>query len=157
MRALVLILGSALLIALFLASSVQPGRASSNWTLTTLHNFTGNDGAQPTGRLIFDQSGALYGTTDIGGAAGSIINGGCASVSVCGTVFKLTPPAKGGVWTETVLHAFNGNIDGYLPLAGLIPRRIRDAIRDRQRWSWQWLRYGIQADAAIDDGRRLDN
>ena len=100
MRASALVSKSVLLTVLSLASWVQPGGVSADPTLTTLHNFTGSDGAQPTGRLIFDQSGALYGTTDIGGAAGSIVNGGCASVSVCGS---------------------NGNIDGYSPLAGLIP------------------------------------
>jgi uncharacterized repeat protein (TIGR03803 family) len=111
-----------LLTILCLAVCLRPGSAAADPTLTTLYNFAGNDGAQPTGRLIFDKSGALYGTTDIGGATGSIINGGCVSVSVCGTVFKLTPPAKkDGVWTETLLHVFNGNIEGYGPLAGLIP------------------------------------
>ena|SRR5271166_5644981 len=94
-----------LLTILCLAVCLRPGSAAADPTLTTLYNFAGNDGAQPTGRLIFDKSGALYGTTDIGGATGLIINGG--------TVFKLTPPAKkDGVWTETLLHVFNGNIEG---------------------------------------------
>jgi hypothetical protein len=36
-------------------------------------------------------------------------------------VFKLSPPtAPGGNWTETVLYAFTGGADGWLPLAGLI-------------------------------------
>jgi hypothetical protein len=82
-----------LLMILCLAVCLRPGSAAADATLTTtLYNFAGADGAQPTGRLIFDKSGALYGTTDIGGAAGSIINGGCVSASVCGTVFKLAPP-----------------------------------------------------------------
>ena len=35
-----------------------------------------------------------------------------------GTVFELTP-TKGGGWTETVLHSFDGT-DGVSPSAGLI-------------------------------------
>ena len=60
-----------LLTILCLAVCLRPGSAAADPTLTTLYNFAGNDGAQPTGRLIFDKSGALYGTTDIGGAEGS--------------------------------------------------------------------------------------
>ena len=53
------------------------------WTETPLHSF-GNpadgDGASPSGTLIFDSSGNLYGTTVYGGT-------GCD----CGTVFEITP------------------------------------------------------------------
>ncbi|HEY9072746.1 MAG TPA: hypothetical protein VIN67_01330, partial [Desulfobaccales bacterium] len=42
------------------------------------------------------------------------------SYAGCGTIFMLTPPAtSGNPWTETVLHAFNGD-DGGGP-NGLIP------------------------------------
>jgi uncharacterized repeat protein (TIGR03803 family) len=62
-------------------------------------------------RLIADEGGALYGTSPGGGA--SNIN--------AGTVFKLTPPAKGQtVWKEIVLYSFMGGpTDGSTPLAGL--------------------------------------
>jgi uncharacterized repeat protein (TIGR03803 family) len=81
------------------------GRGSSE---TVLHNFNGHDGARPRGNLIFDTSGALYGTTQTGGT------------SNLGTVFKLTPPATpGGPWTETVLHAFSG-ADGAQPINALL-------------------------------------
>jgi uncharacterized repeat protein (TIGR03803 family) len=36
--------------------------------LTTLHAFTGADGAKPYAGLVFDTKGALYGTTATGGA-----------------------------------------------------------------------------------------
>src|SRR5579859_522580 len=40
------------------------------WTATMLHQFAGHaDGFKPTGNLVFDSSGALYGTTLAGGAA----------------------------------------------------------------------------------------
>ena len=105
MRRCTLASKSARLLTILCLAILRPGSAAADATLTTLYNFAGDDGAQPTGRLIFDKSDALYGTTNIGGAAGSIINGGCVSVSVCGTVFKLAPPKKNGsVWTHTLLH-----------------------------------------------------
>jgi uncharacterized repeat protein (TIGR03803 family) len=75
-----------------------------------LHSFNrnGGDGYQPSGGLIFDAAGNLYGTTFWGGAYNY------------GTVFELTPEA-GGHWAEKVLHTFNQNgIDGFYPHAGLI-------------------------------------
>src|SRR5271165_1650356 len=108
MRVSELISKSGLLAVLCLASWVQPTGALADPTLTTLHSFTGNtDGASPEAGLIIDKSGALYGTTAGGGAAGN------------GAVFKLTPPARrGGVWTESVLHSFPSGTDG--SYAGLI-------------------------------------
>jgi uncharacterized repeat protein (TIGR03803 family) len=85
-----------------------PAVAGGTWTETVLHSFSGSDGAYPEAVLISDASGALYGTTDYGGANNA------------GTVFKLTPPAvAGGTWTQTVLHSFSGS-DGAYPSAGLI-------------------------------------
>jgi uncharacterized repeat protein (TIGR03803 family) len=86
-----------------------PAKGHAQWTETLLHSFAGADGSSPVGSLIFDTGGALYGTTQSGGISGQ------------GTVFKLTPPAKGHAqWTETVLYSFTGNPDGFNPLAGLI-------------------------------------
>jgi len=79
-----------------------------------LHSFTLNDGGQPyVGSLIFDNSGALYGTTNVGGLGG---------VANRGVVFKLTPPGTTfDNWTEAVLHSFGdtGCADGSQPLAGV--------------------------------------
>jgi hypothetical protein len=48
-----------------------PGPASNAWTETVLHAFTGGaDGDSPSGGLIFDSQGNLYGTTTQGGAKG---------------------------------------------------------------------------------------
>lgn len=64
------------------------------WTENVLHNFdAASDGANPTGGLIFDKSGNLYGTTTNDGSDGF------------GTVFMLSP--AGGAWTSTVLHRFS--------------------------------------------------
>ena len=77
------------------------------WTESVLYSFQGGtDGMHPAARLIFDQSGNLYGTTAFGGSTNQ------------GTVFKLTP--NGGSWTETVLHTFGNSSDGAQPFAGLV-------------------------------------
>jgi uncharacterized repeat protein (TIGR03803 family) len=93
-----------------------PAAGLTQWTETILHSFTfGSDGFQPSGGVVFDNRGALYGTTQIGGSTVS----GCGPG--CGTVFKLTPPADGQPipWTYTVLYRFKGGSDGLGPVAGL--------------------------------------
>jgi uncharacterized repeat protein (TIGR03803 family) len=85
-------------------------KAGGSWTEKVLLNFNIKNGALPYGGLIFDASGNLYGTTDIGGAH----NGG--------TVFKLAPNADGS-WKESVLHSFCSLTncgDGENPVASLI-------------------------------------
>jgi uncharacterized repeat protein (TIGR03803 family) len=92
-----------------------PAKGQTAWTETVLYHFTGgSDGSLPYAGLIADNSGALYGETQQGGS-------GCPQVNGCGTVFKLTPSAKGQTaWTETVLYRFTGGSDGATPRAGLI-------------------------------------
>jgi uncharacterized repeat protein (TIGR03803 family) len=80
------------------------------WTEKILHSFVGNskDGNYPESSLIFDASGNLYGTTELGG------------VYEGGTVFELTPGADAH-WREAVLHNFNyQNNDGSILDASLI-------------------------------------
>jgi uncharacterized repeat protein (TIGR03803 family) len=72
-------------------------------TLTTLHTFTGSDGAHPFGSLVQGTDGNLYGTTHHGGASDN------------GTIFKID---TAGV-TLTTLHSFTDS-DGANPVAGLI-------------------------------------
>ena len=51
-----------------------------SWTYSSLHDFSGGlDGASPRCSLVFDHSGNLYGTTNIGGANG------------LGVIFEITP------------------------------------------------------------------
>jgi uncharacterized repeat protein (TIGR03803 family) len=81
--------------------------SSSGWTQTLLYSFAGgSDGASPTGSLIFDASGNLYGTNTLGGSGGD------------GTVFELSPSSSG--WTETILHNFTGGADGRGPGGNLL-------------------------------------
>ncbi len=87
---------------------------SGNWAGKVLHSFgQGTDGQTPTGNLIIDNAGNLYGTTVYGGT------GTCGSSPAgCGTVFELIP-GSGGTWTEKRLHSFTGS-DGDYPQSGVI-------------------------------------
>ncbi len=104
------------LLALF--SLLATLSASAEWKEKVLYSFQGNsDGAMPLGNMVFDKQGNLYGVTQDGGAST------CKSIYQCGTVYQLAPPAqKGGAWTETVLHIFQGNVnnDGASPFGGLL-------------------------------------
>jgi uncharacterized repeat protein (TIGR03803 family) len=86
---------------------------ATTWTEKVLYSFKGgSDGAQPFAGLIFDSSGAPYGTTGFGGGL---------PVPDAGTVFKLKPPVPPATnWTETVLKRFPGGFGLHEPRAGLI-------------------------------------
>lgn len=72
-----------------------PSAADPNWTKVILYQFQGEeDGYSPQGGVTMDSNGALYGTTEFGGAHSR------------GTVYKLTPNAPGEQWTKTILHNF---------------------------------------------------
>ena len=95
---------------------MPPQNGQTQWSEAVLYSFAGgNDGSNPISPLIADNSGALYGTTLLGGGFTD-----CFQQPSCGTVFMLTPPAAGQTaWTETVLHAFTGGADGGNPSGGL--------------------------------------
>jgi len=84
-------------------------------TLTVLHSLGGSDGQSPTGGLVFDSKGNLYGTAWIGGASGA----NCLYFYGCGTVFELSP-ASGGGWTFQVIYTFSGAEDGGNPKGDLV-------------------------------------
>jgi len=79
--------------------------AKSGWSENVLYSFTGgNDGSGPTGSLVLDKAGNVYGTANGGGSAGS------------GTVFELTP--SNGGWTFNLIYTFQGGDDGAHPAFG---------------------------------------
>src|ERR1019366_5068771 len=88
------------------------GRVTAQ-TFTTLHNFTGFDGAGPCADLILSDN-VLYGTVSYGGSSG---NGTVFEVNTNGggftTLYSFTTSANNilGVYT---------NSDGANPAAGLI-------------------------------------
>jgi uncharacterized repeat protein (TIGR03803 family) len=80
--------------------------SASGWTHAVLYNFTGGvDGGEPYKGVTLDAHGNLYGTAVTGGS-GSCEGG-------CGVVYKLTN--SGGVWSQSVIHAFTGGNDGSGP------------------------------------------
>jgi uncharacterized repeat protein (TIGR03803 family) len=84
----------------------QLAPSASGWTHTVLYSFTGGaDGGEPYKGVTLDAQGNLYGTAVTGGS-GSCEGG-------CGVIFKLTN--SGGVWTQSVIHAFTGGNDGSGP------------------------------------------
>jgi uncharacterized repeat protein (TIGR03803 family) len=97
-----------------------PTAGDTQWRETVIHNFNYNfaykidDGAHPSGGLIMDRSGALYGTTDLGGITTDPSGIGF------GTVFKLTPRDPGKTsWQETILYQFTSVRDGQNPMSAL--------------------------------------
>jgi uncharacterized repeat protein (TIGR03803 family) len=67
-----------------------PAASGGNWTESILWSFgNGSDGNGPSGSLIMDPSGNLFGATVCGGLYGNACNGGTVS-KIGGTVFELT-------------------------------------------------------------------
>jgi uncharacterized repeat protein (TIGR03803 family) len=83
-------------------------RISTNGALTSLHSFSGNDGAYPQAGLVQGSDGNFYGTTSGGGTYGSSVGG-------YGTVFKIS--TNGAL---TSLYSFTGGNDGANPRGGLV-------------------------------------
>jgi len=84
--------------------------SDGTWTETNVRTFDGaTDGAQPSGPLVFDAAGDMYGSNMVGGLYGA------------GTAFELTPDGSGG-WNYLVIHNFGQSYltDGYYPQGGLI-------------------------------------
>lgn len=81
------------------------------WTEKVIHAFhaDGLDGELPVGGVALDNNGALYGTTQNGGTAGS------------GILFQLKYSSSQNAWIETILHQFlGGATDGSFPMAGVL-------------------------------------
>jgi hypothetical protein len=80
---------------------------NGSYTPTTLASFNSSLGEAPTGGLISNSAGDLFGTTADGGASGG------------GTVFELVNNGFGN-YTATTLANFSGEASGASPYAGLI-------------------------------------
>jgi uncharacterized repeat protein (TIGR03803 family) len=92
-----------------------PGGAAHASTFKVLHSFCAEanctDGKSPEGPLALDASGNIYGTTFFGGKNG------------CGTIFELSPPARGSHWRHRILHSLCAGFTikhGTLPVSRLI-------------------------------------
>ena len=87
-----------------------PAFGGTLWNETILHRFgAGTDGKGPTGALVADSGGNIYGTTNGGGTNGD------------GTVWEYIPPANqppnGGYQT---IYNFTGGSDGRNPFGGIV-------------------------------------
>jgi uncharacterized repeat protein (TIGR03803 family) len=82
---------------------------NGGWTFSTQWAFSdeGGGGHDPSGPLVFDTSGDIWGTTGATGCCGF------------GTIFELTPVSGGG-WSENVLYYFEESGAGANPNTGLI-------------------------------------
>lgn len=92
----------------------QPTRSANPltpWLETVLYRFDyfAGDGNNPTGDIVFDAAGNLYGTTTSGG--NDQICGGLG----CGTVYELA--RSGQSWTANFIYAFTEV--AYNPLSGV--------------------------------------
>jgi len=96
--------------AIFRLTPVAPGK---RWRFNLLYAFKGQrDGGNPLTPLFLDNSGAIYGASQLGGLSGK----GCNQQYGCGAIFQLVPPIhQGGSWTAQVLYEFQGANDGGNP------------------------------------------
>ena len=75
-----------------------PTDGRTKWTHKTLMTFNRDHGSLPSGALLFDSAGNLYGTTGLGSKGDG------------GTVYELSPPTEGQTnWTHKNLTSFSGN------------------------------------------------
>jgi len=87
-------------------SATRPSSVLAEWTESTLYQFQEiNDGFDPTGNLIFDHSGNMYGSMAVGGS-------GC--YVGCGLIYELSPSGQG--WQESVVYNFQGGGEFVEPL-----------------------------------------
>ena len=101
--------------ALLTLAIVGLAGGASAYTLKTLHSFCAEanctDGQSPEGPLAMDAAGNIYGTTFQGGK------------NTCGTIFELSPPARGAHWRYKVLHSLCAGFttkNGALPVSRLV-------------------------------------
>ena len=91
-----------------------------SWTETVLHTFIGgSDGANPTGGLIQDPAGNLYGTTTYGGIRFTCFGFGCGTVfeydarGSYQVLYKFAPTGESGLYPHgALLLDVNGNLYG---------------------------------------------
>jgi uncharacterized repeat protein (TIGR03803 family) len=108
MRGKKISIGLTAVLAIAAVALLVTGTRADAQTETVLLTFDNTNGAWPSGNLVFDAAGNLYGTSELRGAYGN------------GAVFELSPQAGGG-WAQSVLHSFDyATKDGYYPYAGLI-------------------------------------
>jgi uncharacterized protein YceK len=76
----------------------QLTRNAGTWTFDTLHSFAGSptDIDHPSGQMVFDRAGNIYGTAEEGGG----------SNNCCGGIFELSHSQS---WAESLISIFHRN------------------------------------------------
>jgi hypothetical protein len=90
-----------------------------------IHRFVDGSakGSWPSGQLVIDPSGAIFGTTGRGGRACPTAEFSCG-----GTVYQLTPPTgTAAAWTHEVIAQFRGGKDGSYPI-GRVARLLDGSL-----------------------------
>ena len=106
---------------------------------TILYSFTDAvHGGFPSGGLIIDAAGNLYGTASFGGIIGSLV--------ASGVVYRVSPSGQ-----ETVLYTFSGGADGGGPYGGW--PRTRLAICMGPRAAARAREYGADLQAGHERSR----
>jgi uncharacterized repeat protein (TIGR03803 family) len=88
--------------------------AKGEWIETIIHDFPSPryvDGELPYTGVVEDAAGNLYGAASDGGGENE---GNCPDYDGCGVIYKLSPNSD-GTWSETILYAFQGGLDGGYP------------------------------------------
>lgn len=100
--------------------SLTVGQATEKvlWTFTQA-----SDGWGPKSKLLFDDQGNLYGTTEYGGSS-SNTNQYCGEGAGCGMVYELSPQPD-GTWIKDTIYSFCAQPnslcpDGLHPASGLV-------------------------------------
>jgi len=97
------------LIITIVTALVLTVQLSAQAKLKVLHNFGApTDGNVPSGPLLLDTHGNLYGVTTGGPGQGAY-----------GTTFELMPQTN-GTWREQILYKFTGGTGGAFPWGGLV-------------------------------------
>jgi uncharacterized repeat protein (TIGR03803 family) len=106
-------------------------KVTPSGTVTTLYNFSGSDGANPTGGLSLGLDGNFYGTTSLGGT------------NNLGTIFKITPAGA-----LTTLHTFTGS-DGSGPIGAPVLGKNGSFYGTTCGFNPPWTGYSITSSGAF--------
>lgn len=87
-------------------SALQINHSQSGWQSVNMHTYVEKEDGCPTGNLVVDNSGNVYGVTQGGGANG------------WGSILELS--YSNSTWNETVLYSFEGSGSGGTPYSGLV-------------------------------------
>ena len=107
-------------------------------TITTLANFTGDNGSYPDGGLVLDSAGNLYGTTQYGGS------------SDAGTLFEIAHGSNIITTLASFDYTNNGAVSVRRPRSG----QRRQSLRRRLPRREQWRRHGVRAGCGLEHHHR---